>query len=105
MIKNRLIYLTIIIILLGLITEVSAGYWGFAPSRSFKINSNPEGVNIIFDGMYAGKTPAEIPLTDTKIHSIRLSLEGYKSWEGTVSSLSSGSSWGIDDINVNLEKM
>gem|GEM_PF-6255697 len=87
---------------MGLITEASAEHWGHAGYRSFNINSNPEGADIILDGMYVGKTPAKIPLTDTKTHSIRLNLEGYKSWKGNVS-LSYG--WGIDDINVNLDKM
>lgn len=52
-----------------------------APHISLNINSNPEGADVIFDGVNYGKTPLDITIDKPGIHSIRLELDGYDSWE------------------------
>ena len=52
-----------------------------APHISLSINSNPEGADVIFDGVNYGITPMDITIDNPNIHSIRLELNGYDSWE------------------------
>ncbi|GEM_PF-1906244 len=56
------------------ITGAGVGY--------FKIQSNPTGADVTFDGEYKGQTPVTIPVysTSTPLHTLKLSKYGYSDY-------------------------
>ena len=60
------------------------GRWGglLNPSTYLIVHSIPKGASIYLDNKYVGKTSRSLPIEDLRIYSIRLELNGYKSWEG-----------------------
>ncbi|MBI4667135.1 MAG: PEGA domain-containing protein [Nitrospinae bacterium] len=50
---------------------------------SVLVESNPSGSDIEIDGVYVGSTPVELMVKEG-VHSMRISKEGYLSWEKPV---------------------
>ncbi|AAM32438.1 PEGA domain-containing protein [Methanosarcina mazei] len=50
-------------------------------SRYINISSIPEGAEILIDGRYIGRTPAQIPIENINEHSLCLKKEGYNDYK------------------------
>jgi len=48
----------------------------------FQINSDPQGAEVLFDGVFVGETPVTVPVSSTATpqHTITLSKPGYFPW-------------------------
>ncbi len=65
-----------------------------------RIDSNPRGAAVVFDGAKSGITPILIPaVSKNKMHSIRLSLPGYRSWSHSFELTKN-----YVEINANLQR-
>ncbi len=53
----------------------SAGY--------FEVTSNPQGADVLVDGLFAGETPVIVPVTGTNPNGtvIRVMMQGFQIWE------------------------
>jgi serine/threonine protein kinase len=48
------------------------------------VESKPAGASVFLDGRAVGTTPLTFPLVTVGTHSIRLTLDGYRPWTGSV---------------------
>jgi hypothetical protein len=57
------------------------------PARTeapLSIESKPSGAVVFLDGRQVGTTPLTFPLVKVGAHAVRITLEGYRPWSGSV---------------------
>jgi eukaryotic-like serine/threonine-protein kinase len=57
------------------------------PARTeapLSIESKPSGAVVFLDGRQVGTTPLTFPLVNVGAHAVRITLEGYRPWSGSV---------------------
>jgi uncharacterized protein YceK len=69
--KNILVFSTIMLVLSGCATIFKGS------SQSVSFNSEPEGADIIIDGMSMGQTPATLSLKKNKYKNVMFKKDGY----------------------------
>jgi len=52
---------------------------------ALQIDSRPSGARVWIDGMPVGVTPLMMPAVAAGPHSVRMELDGYQPWSGSVS--------------------
>ena len=55
-----------------------------AALRNISIQSTPSGATVYFDGVAVGETPHNISGVEPALHRVRLQLDGYEAFEGTM---------------------
>ena len=74
-----------------------------APARTeapLVVDSKPPGAAVFLDGRQVGTTPMTFPLVDVGSHSVRLVLDGYRPWSGSVQV----SATGTNRVGASLER-
>jgi hypothetical protein len=94
--------------------------------QQITVNSEPPDAEIMLNGSFAGRTPAQFEVKRGKNHMIEIKKEGFQTarvmtdksfealvilnifvWPGFIVDLATGSAWGVDPeiIHVSLDKM
>lgn len=63
-------------------------------SQSVGISSTPSGANVTIDNGERGKTPIVAKLSRKDHHVVKIELQGYETYEGTLTRQTSGWVWG-----------
>jgi len=78
----RFVCLLALIFILSINSPVSAGQ---TQMGYFEVKSNPQGADVIVNGLFAGETPVIVPVTALSPNAtvIRVMMQGFQIWEQT----------------------
>lgn len=88
--KNTLLIISLFLVLI--LTSCATIFSG--TQQNVKFSSNPSVANVFIDNIEVGKTPFEIKLNRNKEHNIMLKLEGYQTYQTSITKKINGWFWG-----------
>lgn len=88
--KNTLLIISLFLVLI--LTSCATIFSG--TQQNVKFSSNPSVATVFIDNIEVGKTPFEIKLNRNKEHNIMLKLEGYQTYQTSITKKINGWFWG-----------